>query len=58
MIRLTEQQVLSVHSMMIDITGGTDGVRNKGLLDSAINALIQIFAGKGKYTPRFFQRRL
>ncbi len=28
MIRLTEQQVLSVHEMMIKATGGLDGTRD------------------------------
>lgn len=49
MIRLTEQQVLSVHSMMIKRTGGTDGIRDRGLLDSALNAPFQTFDGKEIY---------
>ncbi len=35
MIRLTEHQVLSVHEMMIKATGGLDGTRDMGLLQSA-----------------------
>mgnify|MGYP006990301423 CR=1 FL=1 len=31
MIRLTEQQVLAVHSRMIEMTGGSDGVRDRSL---------------------------
>lgn len=49
MIRLTEQQVLAVHSKMIEITGGSDGVRDMGLLDSALNAPFQTFDGKELY---------
>ncbi|MGN0679653.1 MAG: type II toxin-antitoxin system death-on-curing family toxin [Oscillospiraceae bacterium] len=49
MIRLTEQQVLSVHSMMIRATGGLDGIRDNGLLDSALNAPFQTFDGKELY---------
>ena len=49
MIRLTEQQVLSVHSMMIKATGGLDGVRDVGLLQSALNAPFQSFGGKDIY---------
>lgn len=50
MIRLTEQQVLSVHSMMIKMTGGLDGVRDKSLLDSALNAPFQTFDDKEIYS--------
>lgn len=49
MIRLTEQQVLSVHSRMIEMTGGSDGVRDRSLLDSALNAPFQTFDGKEIY---------
>lgn len=49
MISLTEKQVLSVHSMMIRATGGLDGIRDKGLLDSALNAPFQTFDGKKLY---------
>ena len=49
MIRLTEQQVLAVHSMMIEMTGGVDGVRDNSLLDSALNAPFQTFDGKELY---------
>ncbi len=43
MIRLTEQQVLSVHKMMIKATGGLGGMRDMGLLQSALNAPFQAF---------------
>ena len=49
MIRLTEQQVLSVHEMMIKATGGSSGVRDMGLLQSAMNAPFQAFGGKEAY---------
>lgn len=49
MIRLTEQQILAVHSRMIEITGGSDGVRDRNLLDSALNAPFQTFDGKELY---------
>ena len=49
MIRLTEQQILAVHSMMIEMTGGVDGVRDNSLLDSALNAPFQTFDGKELY---------
>ncbi len=49
MIRLTEQQVLAVHSRMIEMTGGSYGVRDRSLLDSALNAPFQTFDGKEIY---------
>lgn len=49
MIRLTGQQVLAIHSRMIKMTGGSDGVRDESLLDSALNAPFQTFDGKELY---------
>lgn len=49
MIRLTEQQVLSIHEMMIKATGGSGGVRDISLLQSAMNAPFQAFGGKEVY---------
>ena len=49
MIRLTEEQILAVHSRRIEMTGGVDGVRDNSLLDSALNAPFQTFDGKELY---------
>ncbi len=49
MIRLTEQQVLSLHEMMMKATGGLAGTRDMGLLQSALNAPFQAFGGKEVY---------
>lgn len=35
--------------MVIEMTGGVDGVRDNDLLDSALNALFQTFDGKELY---------
>ena len=43
MIRLTQEQILMLHSELISATGGTDGVRDLGLLSSALNAPFQQF---------------
>lgn len=43
MIRLSKEQVLKLHSQLIKITGGTDGLRDEGMLDSALNAPFQAF---------------
>lgn len=55
MIRITEKQALLVHSMMIESTGGIDGVRDSGLLDSALNAPFQTFDGKEIYPSLLFK---
>ena len=49
MIRLTKSQVLSLHSDLIQATGGIDGVRDNALLDSALESPFQTFDGKDIY---------
>lgn len=39
MKRLTETQILKMHSLLIQKTGGSYGIRDEGLLDSALNLL-------------------
>jgi death-on-curing protein len=43
MNRLTTAQILLLHQDLIDETGGMDGLRDVGLLDSALNAPFQTF---------------
>lgn len=43
MIMLTQEQIIMLHSELIFATGGTDGVRDTGLLSSALNAPFQQF---------------
>ncbi len=43
MKRLTKQQVLLLHTALVRETGSTDGIRDEGLLDSALNAPFQSF---------------
>lgn len=45
MKRLTKEQVLRLHSELICETGGTDGLRDEGLLDSALNTPFQSYDG-------------
>lgn len=49
MIILKKQQILLIHSLLIKQTGGLDGVRDHNLLDSAIQAPFQTFAGEELY---------
>ena len=46
---LSKRQILMLHSALIAQTGGIDGVRDEGLLDSAINAPFQTFAEQDLY---------
>ena len=49
MITLSKKQIIMLHSQLISETGGTDGIRDEGLLDSAISAPFQSFAGTEIY---------
>ena len=40
---LTKQQILLLHTQLIRQSGGTDGVRDEGMLDSAISQPLQTF---------------
>lgn len=49
MIRLTKKQVLMLHTQLIESTGGCDGIRDEGLLDSALEIPFQSFGGEELY---------
>lgn len=46
MILLSTEQILYLHSKLINATGGIDGIRDKGLLDSALHIPFQTFGGE------------
>lgn len=56
MIKLTKAQVIAIHSQMIKYTGGIDGIRDEGLLDSALNTPFQVF-GDAELYPSIQQKR-
>lgn len=49
MKRLTLEQVLALHEKMIKSTGGSAGLRDKSLLDSAISNAYATFEGNDLY---------
>lgn len=49
MIVLSKQQILLLHSQLISETGGSDGLRDVGLLESAINSPFQQFGNEDLY---------
>lgn len=55
MIRISKEQVLILHSHLISETGGSDGIRDEGLLESAIAAPFQAF-GDSEAFPSILQK--
>jgi len=49
MKRLSKEQILMLHSQLIKEYGGSDGVRDYNLLDSAIETPFQAFGGEDLY---------
>ena len=45
----TKEEVLAIHSAAITMFGGVDGVRDEGLLDSAMSQPFQTFDGHDLY---------
>ena len=43
MITINKEQVIRLHKMLLDSTGGLDGIRDESLLDSALAAPFQTF---------------
>ena len=46
---LSKRQILMLHSMLVAQSGGADGLRDEGLLESAINTPLQTFGGQELY---------
>ena len=46
---LKKRQILLLHSALIAESGGSDGIRDEGLLDSAVNTPFQTFSGQDLY---------
>lgn len=49
MKRLSKEQILRLHSQLIEQTGGSNGVRDYNLLESAIESPFQTFGGEELY---------
>lgn len=49
MIRLTKEQIILLHSQLIQETGGSEGIRDENLLESAIETPFQSFGGEELY---------
>ena len=51
MIRLSNSQILLIHDQLISETVGSSGLRDEGMLDSALNAPFQTF-GAAEYSGK------
>ena len=52
MIRFTEERVKLLYKLMVEATGGSFGIRDENLLDSALNGIFQTFDGKELYPTK------
>lgn len=52
MIKFSKEKVLLLHQIMAEATGGSVGVRDDGLLDSALEAAFAGFGGKEFYPTK------
>ncbi len=53
MIQLTEKQVITLHHDLVQATGGSDGLKDKDLLDSALHAPFQTYNGDSLFPTLF-----
>ena len=49
MIKLTKEQILLLHTQLIETTGGSDGIRDMGLLESALESPFHSYGGEELY---------
>ena len=49
MIKLSKSQILKMHLMLVEKTGGEAGLRDEGLLESAIYSIDASFDGEDLY---------
>ena len=49
MIKLSKEQVILLHERLIEVTGGSSGIRDDGKLDSALANPFQSFGGEELY---------
>ena len=52
MIRFTKEKILLLHQVMAQATGGSIGIRDEGLLESALEAVFSGFGGMEFYPTK------
>ena len=48
-MKITKEKVLLLHQLLVQETGGADGLRDEGLLESAIESTYATFQGEELY---------
>lgn len=51
-MKITKEKVLLLHQLLVQETGGADGLRDEGLLDSAIESAYATFQGEELYPTK------
>ena len=51
-MKITKEKVLLLHQLLIQETGGADGLREEGLLESAIESTYTTFQGEELYPTK------
>lgn len=54
---LSRKQIIFLHEHLINATGGTEGIKDEGMLESAMNAPFQTFGGEDLF-QRFTKKLL
>ena len=49
MIALSKEQIIRLHGKLLEATGGLDGIRDEGLLESALSSALQTYGGEDLY---------
>ena len=49
MIKLAKEQILLLHAQLIENTGGSNGIREMGLLESILESPFQSYGGEELY---------
>ena len=52
MIKFTKEKVLLLHQLLVESTGGSMGVRDEGLLASALESAFSAFGGTEFYPTK------
>ncbi len=52
MIKFSKEKVMLLHRLLIEQTGGADGIRDIGLLESALEACYATFDGKDLFPTK------
>ena len=52
---LDKELIISIHDQLISTTGGSDGIKDENMLESAIYAPFQTFAGED-FFPTIYQK--